>query len=1049
MSFIKDYPTINDRINLIKKQPPINTSSPNKHILYCNSSGGRCDLNFNYKNYDEKNQGKFKVQNSNNLYSILINDGSYITYNGFSLNGIVSDKYYLNEIIFFTPSKNINLNKVYDLEANFIHISEDNKRCLIISLFLIVNDSDEFKNKKYYQMAKKLSFNKNFPSKKNTTINLKVKNWNFQDFLPDDKSFFNTILDNGIIGMLFLKNPIEIPQIFINKIINIIGLNNFITQKNNIIKNPPINPPYVQLFYSENLPINPFNNYECEKDCSIKPVPFSPVEEKSNIIVESFINFSKPLIEGFNEPEPEAEVDEETSEGSDTQSGSSPSSGSTASESESESKCPDKNDDDSKKKDNDKKNYQDIDYPTHNSRELTYGFGLFGTAFVFAFVLIYIFVIIFILYNAFIHTNIIKANLWVGNGLLIFGVILILISLYLIFENNRNKNMSDFYNKKIKKNDCLNKCCNEDNFFECTKNKCYINENQLNLKCNRFKNDECLFNCCSGGNFVECAKEKCKKNDNEISICGKSNDKKTCCSNEYNLDELKKEKDKYDKNEKENSTLISFLGIFGLIFTVIGIFILIIGMNGIDISILLQNKLIRLIISLFIGIILLTIGSILINFYTKLNKNDKNKQKHKIQLGFGITFIILGIIIICASIYFIIKGYLDGEFQFGSGSNNIDGRLDLGRAQKNSLFDLTDSSVLFDKNGNPIYGIAKFDSSGNLIGYSFPKNIKLFNSSGKQYYSKSQTTTSSFKNKLKSFFGFDNQKPTKTNNVVLQSGRSLTRNPSFTITSTSPTIIQSKRTNLSRNPALSSIDSNVSSNRIISKRTNLSRNPALSSIDSNVSSNGIISQRIVSSRNPTIGISKQNNTSQGIQSQRTNLSRKPALSSIDSNVSSNRIISQRIVARHNPTIGISKQNNTSQGIQSQRTNLSRNPALSSIDSNVSSNRIISQRIVAPRNPTIGNSNQNNTLQGMQSQRTNLSRNPALSSIDSNVSSNRIISNRTNLSRDPNIGNIKQNNTLKGMQSQRNIIKNPGIKEINQKPIKLNSTSRKVPEPSFI
>lgn len=892
MSFIKDYPTINDRINLIKKQPPINTSSPNKHILYCNSSGGRCDLNFNYKNYEEKNPGKITVQNSNNLYSIIINDGSYITYNGFSLNGIVSDKYYLNEIIFFTPSKNINLNKVYDLEANFIHISEDNKRCLIISLFLIVNDSDEFKNKKYYQMAKKLSFNQNFPSNKNTAIELKFKNWNFQDFLPDDKSFFNTILDNGIIGMLFLKNPIEIPQIFINKIINIIGLNNFITQKNNIIKNPPINPPYVQLFYSENLPINPFNNYECEKDCSIKPVPFSPVEEKSNIIVESFINFSKPLIEGLNDPdEPEIlgskPVDiknipqptiklvsdsKQTSEKKDLK----------------DNGKNDENDENDKKKIDSGDNISSkTDYSSNNNNELTYGFGLFGTAFVFAFVLIYIFVIIFILYNAFIHTNIIKMNLWIGIGLLIFGLILSVVSLYLIYDKNKNKNMSNFYKNKLKEMECLHSCCMGDNFFKCAKDNCKKTDNQLNLKCNRFKkNDECLFNCCSSGNFVECAKNKCNKNENDISICGKSNDKKTCCSNEYNLDELKNEKDKYDKNEQENSTLIPFLGIFGLIFTVIGIFILIIGMNGIDISILLQNKLIRLIISLFIGIILLTIGSILINFYTKLNKNDKNKQKHKIQLGFGITFIILGIIIICASIYFIIKGYLDGEFQFGSGANSNDGRNEFARFQKNSLFDLTDSSVLFDKNGNPIYGISKFDSSGNLIGYSFPKNIKLFNSSGKQYYSKSQTTTSSFKNKLKSFFGFDNQKhtlssqkTTKINPVILQTGRSLTRNPSFTITTTSPNIIQSQRMNLTRNPTIGNNKQNITSQEVQSQRINLSRNPTIGNSKQNNTSQEVQSQRIVSSREPTLSNTQSNINSKGIQSQR-NIKRNVSLKEI-------------------------------------------------------------------------------------------------------------------------------------------------------------------------
>jgi carbonic anhydrase len=456
MSFIKDYPSINDRINLIKKQPPINTSSPNKHILYCNSSGGRCDLNFNYKNYDEKNPGKIIVQNTDNNYSILINDGSFITYNGFSLNGIVSDKYYLNEIIFFTPSKNINLNKVYDLEANFIHISEDNQRCLIISLFLIVNDSDEFKIKKYYQMAKKLSFNQNFPSKKNTALELNVKNWNFEDFLPDDKSFFNTILDNGIIGMLFLKNPIEIPQLFINKIINIIGLNKFITLKNEIIKNPPINPPYVQLFYSENLPINPFNNYECDKDCSIKPVPFTPIEEKSNIIVESFLNFSKPLIEGFNDDN-SLEPDIYEPKLIDT----------TKNIPEQPVKLISKTTDSKKKIEKEKiKKKDDTDkidsgdnisstteYSSNNINELTYGFGIFGTALVFAFVLIYIFVIIYILYNALVHTNIRNKYLLAGIIFIIIGFILSSISLFYKFKSNQEK-----YQKELdcKKNNCSN-----------------------------------------------------------------------------------------------------------------------------------------------------------------------------------------------------------------------------------------------------------------------------------------------------------------------------------------------------------------------------------------------------------------------------------------------------------------------------------------------------------------------------------------------------------------------------------------------------------------
>jgi carbonic anhydrase len=438
MSFIKDYPSLIDRINLIKKQPSINTASPNKHILYCNSSGGRCDLNINYKTYDEKNPGKITVQNTGN-YSIIINDGSFLTFNGFSLNGIVSDKYYLNEIVFFTPSKNINLNKVYDLEANFIHISEDNQRCLVISLFIIVNDSDEFKRKKYYQMARKLSIDNNFPENKNSAKELNVKNWNFQDLFPDNKSFFNTILNNGNIGMIFMKNPIEVPQLFITKIINIMGLKNFTTEKNNLIKNPPINPPDVQLFYSENIPPSPLG-YECESNCEIKSVDYIEVNDKSNIVVETFANNTAKMIDDEpdiigakevdttkNLPITPVKLESKVSKQSATQPKPQTASGPTTPV----RPVPLPG------------NSSKLSYKGNNLADLTAGFGTFGTAFVYSFILLYIFVIIFILYTSLINTNISKKKLIWGITFIIIGIIFCAISLFYIFEKNKKWNDKD------------------------------------------------------------------------------------------------------------------------------------------------------------------------------------------------------------------------------------------------------------------------------------------------------------------------------------------------------------------------------------------------------------------------------------------------------------------------------------------------------------------------------------------------------------------------------------------------------------------------------
>jgi hypothetical protein len=922
MSFIKDYPSIIDRINLIKKQPPINTSSPNKHILYCNSSGGRCDLNFNYKNYDNKNTGKIIVQNTDNNYSILINDGSYITYNGFSLNGIVSDKYYLNEIIFFTPSKNINLNKVYDLEANFIHISEDNQRCLIISLFFIVNDSDEFKNKKYYQMAKKLSFNQNFPSNKNSAIELNIKNWNFQDFLPDDKSFFNTILDNGIIGMLFLKNHIEIPQLFINKIINIIDLNKFITLKNDIIKNPPINPPYVQLFYSENLPINPFNNYECDKDCSIIPVPFTPFEEKTNIIVESFMNFSNNVFENFenndnkpnnnkpnnnncnddndddddNKPNAFGATDVNFNNNTLTSSNNSTSNNSTSNNSTSNNSTSNNSTSNNSTSNNstsnltsnltsnstsnnstsnstsntNPKNNSNIDsgdnissktnYASNNINELTYGFGIFGTAFVFAFVLIYAFVIIFILYNALVHTNIRKEYLWSGIIFLIIGFIFCGFSLLYYFKASTEK-----YQKEI----------------------------------------------------------ECKKNN---------------CSNEN----LKDEKQKIDNEYKY---YILFFGIFGLIISAIGCIILIIGIMGLSIRNIFQNKKLMLIISIIIGIIFLIIGSILINYYR--NIDDKDKDKQKIELGFGITFIIIGSFITIASSIFIYKSFKSGEFQLGRGANNIDNRSELIRFGKNN-YDLSNYSVLFDNAGNPVYGTTKFDSSGNLIGYSFPKNINLYNSSGKQITS--DLSSISFNKDIKLYNSSGTPVSFNKNNYVISNKSVIFDNSNTPIYGT-PIFDSSRKiigysypNNIkSSNQFGKQLLPKIKSNNLMSTKTFV-RNPQFSLINE-PKKQTISSQRNLSRKPGVLGSQKPN---ENIVSSQRNLTRKPDVSTIEKNIDKN-ISSNRKLFR-SPSVTSKLNNNNSSNYLDSKRNLERNPGV--LESKKTNETIVSSQRKLVRNSSV-------------------------------------------------------------------------------------------------
>lgn len=260
-----NFNIVQDRNNALIKIPRFNYKSSENTIRFCQTG---CNLEFSFSNIESAN-----VKNDGNFFSITPgtpNTNNYIMWNGSGTNGQVMTRFDLNEINFFAPTKDIvsQITPNNTIQYYFTFVNSENTNIMIVISIIGQSNNTGAIQTNGYKLLNSLA--EQIPLNGDSSVLGKLSNFNLGSLLPNNKSFFSTLISDSSIQYISLTNIVDVPITFFNNLISrVVGSTQAYESKANSYKQSiPQNPPGSIIFYTENtLPIGADQAYVCNSNC--------------------------------------------------------------------------------------------------------------------------------------------------------------------------------------------------------------------------------------------------------------------------------------------------------------------------------------------------------------------------------------------------------------------------------------------------------------------------------------------------------------------------------------------------------------------------------------------------------------------------------------------------------------------------------------------------------------------------------------------------------------------------------------------------------------
>ena len=187
-------------------------------------------------------------------------------------------------MIIFCPQKNRINNQILNngLEINLIFTTLDKETVLNISILAQENNSIEYSNSDSVVFFNNLG--KNLPFK-NEQTEIKLTNFNLNSIIPDNKAFYNVVMNDGVVNFLLFKEPIYFSTYFFKKFVNqVIGGISLYQKKFNALPQKLINPLTITnaIFFNENMKVTA--QIQCDSKCNLVNSSGSNTNNNSNVV---------------------------------------------------------------------------------------------------------------------------------------------------------------------------------------------------------------------------------------------------------------------------------------------------------------------------------------------------------------------------------------------------------------------------------------------------------------------------------------------------------------------------------------------------------------------------------------------------------------------------------------------------------------------------------------------------------------------------------------------------------------------------------------------
>ena len=277
-----NYNLVNDRNNGLLKLPRLNFVQPNpqdnrgqanvaEYINFCQSG---CQLEFKFNNIKS-----CSLNNDGAFFSITPTKDdktNFVLWNGTDVNGLELTPFYLKEIYFSLPSKDrINVENInQSIQYYFSFVNESFSNLMIcVSVIGQANNIGTGQKTNGFVLMELLA--DKIPLSPGQQVNLdNLNQFNLGSFLPDNKSFFTTLIADNNMQYILLTKVVDVPLIFFNNLVaRVIGSRSKYDKKDLDFKdNPPTNPFGTIIFYNENIkPVGIDEAIVCDTNCNQVP----------------------------------------------------------------------------------------------------------------------------------------------------------------------------------------------------------------------------------------------------------------------------------------------------------------------------------------------------------------------------------------------------------------------------------------------------------------------------------------------------------------------------------------------------------------------------------------------------------------------------------------------------------------------------------------------------------------------------------------------------------------------------------------------------------
>lgn len=293
---ITNIPRLTFQLPQTTTRPTPSTITP---IYFCQIG---CQLEFEFKNISNA-----QLKNDGTYFTITPDENSnnYINWNGSGVSGQNLTRFDLKEINFIAPAKDVVGSITYNKSIQFFFTFVNSTYPNIMIVITIIGKSNNVGTAKTDGYVLLNSLAAQIPLRNETKTVSNLSNVNLGFLLPNNKSFFSTLINNNSVQYISMTRVIDIPDIFLNNMISrVIGSQQAYDSKvNRNLQQIPTNPLGTIIFYTENIkPISSDEAYVCNSNCDLvvgNASLLQPTFGTSNTI-RSQTGSVKPLYNGNN-----------------------------------------------------------------------------------------------------------------------------------------------------------------------------------------------------------------------------------------------------------------------------------------------------------------------------------------------------------------------------------------------------------------------------------------------------------------------------------------------------------------------------------------------------------------------------------------------------------------------------------------------------------------------------------------------------------------------------------------------------------------------------